>query len=79
MKKMIEVSCCDGCGKQFGKDAEMQPYSTELYTGGTATHTECKVTVTLTVDGKPAELCVHCLTGLCYNLERNPFFEKDAI
>ena len=68
VKKMVEVMCCDGCGKEFGKNAELQPYSTELFVR------DCKVLVTLTVDSKPAELCMHCLTDLCISMESRPFF-----
>jgi hypothetical protein len=67
VKKMVEVMCCDGCGKEFGKDAVLQPCSTELYVR------DCKVLVALIVNGGPAELCMHCLTDLCISMESRPF------
>ena len=33
MKKMVEVTCCDGCGKEFGKNADLQKNYTELTVG----------------------------------------------
>jgi hypothetical protein len=68
MKKMLEVTCCDGCGHQFSEMRDMQSNETELDLR------DCKVKVTLTVDDKPAELCVSCLTSLCYDLEKRPFY-----
>ena len=73
MKKMVEVTCCDGCGKEFGKNAELQKNYTEICVGGTDTHPQCVVQVTLMVKDRPAELCMHCLQNICLDLESRPF------